>query len=81
MPRLESAVVFVSCEVMSIAELKKTADGLSAREKQWLRSYLFASERSESGEWKRSIVEKRKSLLANATKAGGAARRKARSAA
>lgn len=49
---------------MSIAELKKTADALNARERRWLRAYLVASERSESDEWKKRIVEKKQALLA-----------------
>jgi hypothetical protein len=57
---------------MSITELKKTADRLSARERQWLRSYLFASERSEAPEWKKRMLEKRQVMEAKGgfTKSG-----------
>ncbi len=43
---------------MLIAELKTTAHSLSAKERQWLRSYLFASERSDPEEWKKRMVQK-----------------------
>lgn len=45
---------------MSIAELKKTADSLTAKERQWLRAYLFVSERSNSEGWKKDIAGKRR---------------------
>ncbi|MCS6244866.1 MAG: hypothetical protein H2172_13555 [Opitutus sp.] len=49
---------------MSISELKKTADSLSAKERQWLRAYLFVNERASSPEWKSEIVKKRRKLQA-----------------
>jgi hypothetical protein len=45
---------------MSIAELKKTADSLSAKEREWLRAYLFVNERSASESWKKDMAEKRR---------------------
>ena len=50
--------------IMSISELKKTADSLSTRERQWLKSYLLAKERSDSPDWKARITQK-KALLAD----------------
>jgi len=47
---------------MSIAELKKTADSLNAKERQWLRAYLLVNERSASEAWKKEIAEKRRKL-------------------
>jgi len=47
---------------MSIAELKKTADSLNAKERQWLRTYLFVNERSKSENWKKDIAAKRGKL-------------------
>lgn len=57
---------------MSIAELKKNADRLSSIERQWLRSYLFASERSEAPGWKKRMAEKRQIMEAKGgfTKSG-----------
>jgi hypothetical protein len=49
---------------MSIRELKKTADSLSAKERQWLRAYLFVNERANSPEWKSEIAKKRRKLQA-----------------
>ena len=49
---------------MSISELKKTADNLSAKERQWLRAYLFVNERASSEAWKSEIAEKRRKLQA-----------------
>jgi hypothetical protein len=49
---------------MSILELKKTADNLTAKERKWLRNYLFVSERSSTTEWKRVISGKKKQLIA-----------------
>jgi hypothetical protein len=49
---------------MSIAELKKTADRLSARERRWLRAYLFAQERATNPEWQREIAQKRRKFQA-----------------
>ena len=47
---------------MSISELKKTADNLSAKERQWLRAYLFVDERASSNAWKSEITKKRRKL-------------------
>ena len=49
---------------MSIRELKKTADSLNAKERQWLRAYLFVNERASSPEWKAEIAKKRRKLQA-----------------
>ena len=46
---------------MSIAELKKTADQLNARERRWLKCYLAAAERSATPEWRERMAAKRRS--------------------
>ncbi len=48
--------------IMSISELKKTADSLNAKERQWLRAYLFVNERASSDAWKSEITKKRRKL-------------------
>lgn len=50
--------------VMSIAELKKTADSLTAKERQWLRAYLFVDERTKTEAWKTEMSARRKRLKA-----------------
>lgn len=37
---------------MSIAELKETADKLTAKERAWLKAYLYAKERASDPAWK-----------------------------
>ena len=49
---------------MSIAELKKTADSLSAKEREWLRAYLLVNERSTSESWKKDMADKRRKFAA-----------------
>lgn len=47
---------------MSITELKATADKLSARERAWLRAYLFAQERAADPSWKSEMAARRRRL-------------------
>ncbi len=67
---------------MSITELKETAEKLTARERAWLRAYLYAQESASDPGWKAEMTRRRRRLAA----AGGisqgeyARRTKARSA-
>lgn len=47
---------------MSIAELKETAEKLAARERAWLRAYLFAQERGSDPAWKAGMTRRRRRL-------------------
>ncbi len=47
---------------MSIAELKETAENLTARERAWLRAYLFAQERGADPLWKAEMTRRRRHL-------------------
>ncbi len=49
---------------MSIAELKETAEKLTARERAWLRAYLFAQERAADPRWKAEMTRRRRRLAA-----------------
>ncbi|MDR1280823.1 MAG: hypothetical protein LBK99_08375 [Opitutaceae bacterium] len=49
---------------MSIAEIKRTADSLSARDRQWLRTYLMVKEQSESPDWKAKMGGRLRKLQA-----------------
>jgi len=49
---------------MSIAELKKTADKLTAKERAWLRAYLVAKERASDPAWKTEMMRRRKRMQA-----------------
>lgn len=37
---------------MSIAELKQTADNLTAKERRWMRAYLAAKEQASNPTWR-----------------------------
>jgi hypothetical protein len=52
---------------MSIAELKHTADRLTAKERAWLRAYLFAHEHSSDPSWKAEMATRRRRLTARLT--------------
>ena len=56
---LEGAMADGILPAMSIAELKETAERLTARERMWLRCYLAAVERSSTPEWKTRMAAKR----------------------
>ena len=47
---------------MSITELKATADKLTAKERAWLKAYLFAEERAANPAWKATMARRRKRL-------------------
>ena len=47
---------------MSITELKETAEKLTARERAWLRAYLFSQERGSDPAWKAEMARRRRSL-------------------
>lgn len=49
---------------MSIAELKSTADRLTARERKWLHAYLVAKDRTASPTWKVEMTRRLKRLRA-----------------
>lgn len=49
---------------MSLTELKKTAEKLTARERAWLRAYLFAEERAADPRWKAEMTRRRRRLAA-----------------
>lgn len=47
---------------MSIAELKEMAERLTAKERAWLRAYLFAQERAADPLWKAEMARRRRRL-------------------
>lgn len=49
---------------MSIAELKETADKLSAKERTWLRAYLAAKARASDPAWKAEMARRLKRMRA-----------------
>lgn len=49
---------------MSIAELKKTADKLTKKERAWLRAYLAAKERASDPAWKAEMSRRLKRMRA-----------------
>lgn len=49
---------------MSIAELKATAEKLTAKERAWLRAYLFAQERATDPAWKAEMARRRRRIEA-----------------
>jgi hypothetical protein len=49
---------------MSITELKATADKLTAKERAWLKAYLFAQERAADPAWKTEMARRRRRLAA-----------------
>jgi hypothetical protein len=49
---------------MSIAELKETADKLTAKERTWLRSYLAAKARASDPAWKAEMARRLKRMRA-----------------
>ena len=49
---------------MSIAELKKTADTLTAKERAWLKAYLCAKERASDPAWKAEMSRRLKRMQA-----------------
>jgi hypothetical protein len=64
---------------MSIAELKQTADRLTAKERAWLRAYLFAHERASDPSWKAEMATRRHRLAAGKGVTSSAYRRGMRS--
>jgi len=49
---------------MSIAELKATADKLTAKERTWLKAYLFAKDRAADPAWKAEMTRRRREMQA-----------------
>ena len=49
---------------MSIAELKQTADKLTAKESTWLRAYLAAKARASDPVWKAEMARRLKRMRA-----------------
>lgn len=49
---------------MSIAELKTTADKLTAKERTWLRAYLAAKARASNPAWKAEMARRLKRMRA-----------------
>jgi hypothetical protein len=49
---------------MSITELKETADNLTAKERAWLKAYLFAKERASDPAWKAEMSRRLKRMRA-----------------
>jgi hypothetical protein len=49
---------------MSIAELKQTADKLTAREQAWLRNYLAAKAHASDPAWKAEMTRRLKRMRA-----------------
>ncbi|MES2695234.1 MAG: hypothetical protein V4773_17295 [Verrucomicrobiota bacterium] len=49
---------------MSIAELKATADKLTAKERAWLKAYLCAKERASDPAWRAEMSRRLKSMRA-----------------
>lgn len=49
---------------MSFAELKATAEQLTAKERAWMRAFLFAKERGADFSWKQEMAQRRRRLLA-----------------
>lgn len=49
---------------MSIAELKETADKLTAKERAWLKAYLFAKERASDPARKADLSRRLKRMKA-----------------
>ncbi len=49
---------------MSIAELKETADRLTAKERAWLRTYLAAKARASDPAWKTEMARRLKRMRA-----------------
>ena len=47
---------------MSIAELKETADKLTAKERRWLRAYLAAKEQASDPTWKAEMTRRLKRM-------------------
>jgi hypothetical protein len=47
---------------MSIAELRETADKLTAKERRWLRSYLAAKEQASDPTWKAEMARRLKRM-------------------
>ena len=51
---------------MSIAQLKATADKLTARERAWLKNYLAAKERANDPVWQADMSQRLKRMRAGA---------------
>lgn len=49
---------------MSITELKETAANLTAKERAWLKAYLYAKERADDPAWKAEMTRRRKRMQA-----------------
>ena len=49
---------------MSTAELKETVDKLTAKERSWLKAYLFARERASDPAWKAEMGRRLKRMRA-----------------
>lgn len=64
---------------MSIAELKETAEKLTAKERAWLRAYLFAQERASDPVWKTEMARRRRRLTAEGGVSQGEYARRTRS--
>lgn len=63
---------------MSIAELKATADKLTARERAWLKNYLSAKERANDPAWKTEMSRRLKRMRTEAGVADSDYRRRHR---
>jgi len=60
--KLETPVSADMVETMSIAELKHFADKLSAKERTWLWTYLFAQQRASAPGWRVEMARRRRRL-------------------
>ena len=49
---------------MSIAELKQTADKLTAKQRAWMKAYLFAKDRASNPAWRSEMTRRRRSMQA-----------------
>ena len=49
---------------MSIAELKQTADKLTAKQRAWMQAYLFAKERASDPAWRAEMTRRRRRMEA-----------------
>ncbi len=49
---------------MSQQELQKFADSLSARERKFVRNYLWTLERAKDASWKQEMAKRRRRVLA-----------------